>query len=585
MHKFAFVCYNVTKFYGVSKMTAFLYIAVLVVYFAVMIYIGLRSRKSALSVQGFVLGGRSAGPWLSAFAYGTSYFSAVIFIGYAGQFGWNFGLAATWIGIGNAVIGSLLAWAVLGKRTRVMTQQLDSATMPDYFGKRFGDNKLKIFASIIVFVFLIPYTASLYKGLGSLFAMAFNIPYFVCIIVMAAVTAVYVLVGGYMATVWNDFIQGLIMLFGIIVIIAAVVINFGGLGQAITDLSQISADSEQLGAYTSFFGPDLYGLIMVVILTSLGTWGLPQMVQKFYAIKSEGSIKKGMIISTVFALVVAGGCYFLGGFGRLAYSTDGKVMYDEIIPSMLADALPPVLIALVLVLVVSASMSTLSSLVMSSSSTLTLDLIKGGIKKDLSHKGQMRLIRIFVAVFIVISAVIAIIYDELGLAFIAQMMGVSWGALAGAFLAPYLFSLYWKRTTKKACYTCFIFGITISIAALVISLCGESLPVGFKESFIYEYLFSSSIYVGTWTMIAGFVIVPVVSLLTEKPDKATLDKLFTPFCAMDAAMEKASVGFLGSRSEIIVNGVDRTEQANADGESEASDEKKADEISNTERKE
>ena len=540
-------------------MTVFLYIAVLVVYFAVMIYIGLRSRKSALSVQGFVLGGRSAGPWLSAFAYGTSYFSAVIFIGYAGRFGWDFGLAATWIGIGNAVIGSLLAWAVLGKRTRVMTQQLDSATMPDYFGKRFGDNKLKIFASVIVFIFLIPYTASLYKGLGSLFAMAFDIPYFVCIIVMAVVTAVYVLVGGYMATVWNDFIQGLIMLFGIVIIIVAVVADFGGLQQAVTDLSQISSGGEQLGAYTSFFGPDLYGLIMVVILTSLGTWGLPQMVQKFYAIKSEGSIKKGMIISTVFALIVAGGCYFLGGFGRLAYNADGSVMYDDIIPTMLSGALHPVLIALVLVLVVSASMSTLSSLVMSSSSTLTLDLIKGGIKKDLSHKGQMRLIRVFVVAFIVISAVIAIIYDEFGLSFIAQMMGVSWGALAGAFLAPYLFSLYWKRTTKAACYVCFAFGVAISVVALILSLCDGSLPPEFKQTFIYKYLFSSSIYVGTWTMIAGFIIVPVVSLLSKRPDKTVLDKLFTPFCALDAAMEKASVGFLGSRSAILVNGAEKKE--------------------------
>lgn len=550
-------------------MSAILYIAVLVIYFAVMIYVGLRSRKSALSVQGFVLGGRTAGPWLSAFAYGTSYFSAVIFIGYAGQFGWNFGLAATWIGIGNAVIGSLLAWAVLGKRTRVMTQQLDSATMPDYFGKRFGDNKLKIFASIIVFIFLIPYTASLYKGLGSLFAMAFDIPYFVCIIVMAVVTAVYVLVGGYMATVWNDFIQGLVMLFGIVVIIIAVVANFGGLEQAIADLSQISSGGEQLGEFTSFFGPDLYGLIMVVILTSLGTWGLPQMVQKFYAIKSEGSIKKGMIISTVFALVVAGGCYFLGGFGRLAYSPEGNVMYDEIIPNMLSDALSPVLIALVLVLVVSASMSTLSSLVMSSSSTLTLDLIKGGIKKDLSHKGQMRLIRIFVAAFIIVSAVIAIIYDEFGLSFIAQMMGVSWGALAGAFLAPYLFSLYWKRTTKTACYTCFAFGVAISIASFVISLCAGNLPATFTDSFIYKYLFSSSIYVGTWTMIVGFIIVPLVSLFTKKPDKGVLDKLFAPFCALDEAMEKASVGFLGSRSEIIVNGVDRSVSDSSENEDEA----------------
>lgn len=545
-----------------------LYLAVLLVYFGVMIFIGVKTRASANSVSGFVLGGRTVGPWLSAFAYGTSYFSAVIFIGYAGQFGWNYGIAATWIGIGNAVIGSLLAWAALGRRTRILTRKLDSATMPDYFGKRFGDNKLKIAASVIVFVFLIPYTASLYKGLGSLFSDAFGVPYFVCIIAMAVVTAIYVLIGGYMATVWNDFVQGIIMLAGIVVIIIAVVMNFGGFTQAINDLSSI-AEGGQQGAYTSFFGPDLYGLIMVVILTSLGTWGLPQMVQKFYSVKSDGAIKKGMIISTLFALIVAGGCYFLGGFARLTadnpaiYDASGNLLYDEIIPAMITS-LNPAVIALVLVLVVAASMSTLSSLVMSSSSTLTLDLIKG-VKKDLSHKAQISLIRIFIAVFIVISAVIAIIYDEFGLSFIAQMMGVSWGALAGSFLAPYLFSLYWKRTTKASCYACFGFGVAISIVALVISMCSGSLPQGFKDSFIYEYFFSSSIYVGSWTMIAGFAIVPIVSLFTKRPDKELVDSLFEPLRIMTAESERLYDAALGGCGKVTIVGTEAaTENADAD---------------------
>lgn len=516
-------------------MEVVLYIVILVLFFALMIFIGVKNSRSTKSVQGFVLGSRSVGPWLSAFAYGTSYFSAVIFIGYAGQFGWKFGIAATWIGIGNALIGSLLAWAVLGKRTRVMTQQLDSATMPDFFGKRFADSKLKIAASVIVFIFLIPYTASLYKGLGSLFEMAFNIPYWVCILIMAVITGVYVLIGGYMATAWNDFIQGIVMLVGIIVVVAAVLLGYGGLSQALADLSQIDSGSLN-GAYVSFFGPDLYGLLMVIILTSLGTWGLPQMVQKYYAIKNEGSIKKGMIISTLFALIVAGGCYFLGGFGRLL-GGDYSGNYDAIIPALISD-LNPIIIALVLVLVVAASMSTLASLVMSSSSTLTLDLIKG-VRKDMGHKSQMFLIRFFIALFIVVSAVIAIVYEEFGLSFIAEMMGVSWGALAGAFLAPYLYSLYWKKTSKAGCWACFVFGVGMSLAALVISLMRSSgaLSDSFMQSFLYKYFFSSSVYVGTWTMLIGFLIVPVVSLFTRAPDGRMLDKLFRPFGQMNQALE------------------------------------------------
>ena len=530
-------------------MEVILYIAVLLVYFAVMIAIGVKNSRSSRSVNGFVLGGRSVGPWLSAFAYGTSYFSAVIFIGYAGQFGWNFGVAATWIGIGNALIGSMLAWAVLGKRTRVMTQQLDSATMPDYFGKRFSDDKLKIAASVIVFIFLIPYTASLYKGLGSLFAMAFDVPYWVCILIMAAVTAAYVLVGGYMATVWNDFIQGIIMLFGIAAVVIAVLLSKGGLSAALGELSQIPSGNLQ-GAFVSFFGPDLYGLIMVVLLTSLGTWGLPQMVQKFYALKSEKSVRTGMVVSTLFALIVAGGCYFLGGFGRLFFETGDTPAYDQIIPQMLSESLPVVLIALVLVLVVSASMSTLSSLVMSSSSTLTLDLI-GGVKKNLSHKGKMTLIRVFVAVFIVVSAVIAIVYEEFKLSFIAQMMGVSWGALAGSFLAPYLLSLYWKKTSKAGCWACFAFGVSMSVVSLALSLCSSVLPISFTESFIYKYLFSSSIYSGVWTMLAGFVIVFAVSSFTRKPSRKAMEVLFAPFENTDEPSSESALDASGTESETL----------------------------------
>ena len=303
-------------------------LVLLVIFFAIMVGVGIYSRRHIASVDGFVLGGRSVGPWLTAFAYGTSYFSAVVFVGYAGQFGWKYGIASTWIGIGNAVLGSLLAWVVLGRRTKVMTQHLGSRTMPDFFGQRYDSKALKIVASVIVFVFLIPYTASVYNGLSRLFEMAFNIPYTWCVIVMAAFTAIYVILGGYMATAINDFIQGIIMLIGIVAVVAAVLSGQGGFMNAISEMSQIPSDvavtQGQPGAFTSFFGPDPINLLGVVILTSLGTWGLPQMIGKFYAIKDEKSINTGTVISTLFAVVVSGGCYFLGGFGRLF---DGRQHY------------------------------------------------------------------------------------------------------------------------------------------------------------------------------------------------------------------------------------------------------------------
>lgn len=437
-------------------------VTMLVIFFAVMIGVGIASRQQAASVNGFVLGGRNVGPWLTAFAYGTSYFSAVVFVGYAGQFGWKYGLASTWIGIGNAVLGSLLAWVVLGRRTRIMSHHLKAATMPDFFGKRFDSNALRIAASVIVFVFLIPYTASLYNGLSRLFGMAFDIPYAACVVIMATLTGVYVILGGYMATAINDFIQGIIMIGGIIAVIAAVLSAQGGFMEAVGKLSQFESDVSvtmgQPGAFTSFFGPDPLNLFGVIILTSLGTWGLPQMVHKFYTIKNEKAVKTGTVISTVFAVIISGGCYFLGGFGRLfdtpeIYGEGGKIIYDAIVPAMLST-LPDILIGVVVILVLSASMSTLSSLVLTSSSTLTLDFIKGNIAKNLSEKKQLFVMRVLIVFFIAVSVFLALDPP----AFIAQLMGISWGALAGAFLAPFLYGLFWKRTTKAAVWASFFTG-------------------------------------------------------------------------------------------------------------------------------
>lgn len=487
-------------------------ITLLIIFFAIMVVIGIYARNSAATVNGFVLGGRSVGPWLSAFAYGTSYFSAVVFVGYAGQFGWKYGIASVWIGIGNALIGSLLAWIVLGRRTRIMSQHLSSRTMPDFFGSRYDSKALKITASIIAFVFLVPYTASVYSGLSRLFGMAFNIPYAVCVVIMALFTAVYVILGGYMATAMNDFIQGIIMLGGIIAVIASVLSGQGGFMEAIRKMAEIPSDMPatlgQQGAFTSFFGTDPLNLLGVVVLTSLGTWGLPQMIHKFYAIRNEKAIRTGTIISTIFAIVVSGGCYFLGGFSRLfddvsIYKADGSIIYDAIIPHMLST-IPDVMIGIVVVLVLSASMSTLSSLVLTSSSTLTLDFLKDNFIKNMSEKKQLVTMQVLIVFFIVVSVVIALNPP----AFIAQLMGVSWGALAGAFLAPFLYGLYWKGVTRAGVWAGFAAGVGITVSNL------------------FLHYIASPINAGALAMVAGLIVVPLVSFITPRMDSAVVAQVF-----------------------------------------------------------
>lgn len=488
---------------------------VLAVYLALMIGIGVYYRKKTSSVSDFVLGGRGLGAWFTAFAYGTSYFSAVIFVGYAGKFGWSYGVASTWIGIGNAVIGSWLAWKVLGRRTRIMSKHLEAKTMPEFFEKRYGSKMLKIVSALIVFVFLIPYTASVYNGLSRLFEKGFGIPYKYCIIGMALFTAVYVIMGGYKATALNDFIQGIVMLVGITAVVFAVLNENGGLGQSLDMLGEIPAPDGRTDMYNSILGPDPINLVGVIILTSLGTWGLPQMVQKFYAVKDDKAIKTGTIVSTFFAVVVAGGCYFLGGFGRLfAENVNGVPAegFDSIVPIMM-ERLPSLLFGLVIVLVLSASMSTLSSLVLTSSSTLTIDLIKPMAKNKIDEKKELLIMRIFIGVFLLISVILAIITLENPQTVISTLMSISWGALAGAFLAPFMYGLFWRGVTKAAVLTSFICGVGITLVHMFYYTFGG------RTGTLGGLNLASPINAGAFAMIFGLIIVPVVSLIT-KNDKS-----------------------------------------------------------------
>jgi len=406
-----------------------------------------------------------------------------------------------------------------------MSNYLKASTMPEFFGKRFNSSAIRIAASLITFIFLIPYTASVYNGLSRLFGMAFDIPYEACVIGMAVLTGVYVVLGGYMASSITDFIQGIIMLFGIVAVIVSVLNGHGGFTEAMRSLANVTDPAyDTPGIFASFFGTDLGSLIGVVVLTSLGTMGLPQMVHKFYAIKDERSIKTGTIVSTFFALVIAGGSYFLGGFGRLMsgnpaiYAENGSVVYDTIIPQMLAP-LGDLLIGIVVVLVLSASMSTLSSLVLTSSSTLTLDLIKPVFAKKMDNKKQLLTMRTFIVFFIALSIIIAMNKNT----FIAQLMGYSWGALAGSFLGPFLYSLYSKKITRASVWASFAVGVGITVTNM-----------------IFGYI-ASPINAGAIAMVLSLIVVPLVSLITPKMPKAETDSIFDCFYETVTVSKKRSL--------------------------------------------
>ena len=458
-----------------------------------MLAIGLVSYKKANSVNGFLLGGRKIGPWMSAFAYGTSYFSAVIFIGYAGKTGWQIGLGGAMIGIGNALLGSLLAWLVLAKRTRAMTHKLNAKTMPEFFASRFDSRPLKAVAACIIFIFLVPYSASVYMGLGYLLdAVLPGIRYEYCMLFIAVVTALYLVLGGYVAASRTDFIQGIIMIVGVILMVVFIVNapEVGGVAQGVDSLRAIDENLVK-----AFGGANFTPLMSTILLTSFGTWGLPQMVHKFYAIKDDKAIKKAIIISTAFALIISTSAYFVGAFGRLFLDNQLPAEgYDAVMPAILVQAMSDgiggtIVLNIIILLVLSASMSTLSSIVLTSSSAISIDLIQGYIKPNISKKASLFSLRALCLTFIAVSLLIALLKP----AFIMTLMSFSWGTVSGAFIGPFILGLYNKKANKIGAWsgmvlglgTCLVFTVIYRFSAEIAPLMGViSMIVSVVASFV-----------------------------------------------------------------------------------------------------
>jgi len=502
-------------------------IIALCLYAAAMVLIGCISYGKSKTLDGFLIGGRNIGAWATAFAYGTTYFSAVVFVGYAGQHGWNIGLGSVWIGIGNAVLGCLLSWLLFANRTRKMTKTIQAKTMPEYFEKRYFSRGLKILAAIIIFIFLVPYSAAVYKGLGSLFSAVFpGVETWVWMLIIACLTAVYLVAGGYIATAYTDLIQGVIMIAGVICLIKAVLghESVGGLAGLVTNLSNFESlpgdpnpiTGEQL---TNIFGGSSFKFLCFnIMLTSFGTWGLPQMIGKFYAIKDTAAIKRGTIISTIFCVIIGCGAYLIGSTSRLILGgqlPEGGI--DAVIPSLLMEVLSNgtfgiILLAIIMILLLSASMSTLQAVVLTSASAVAVDLIPALRKKETKPEKQVLLTRVLCLVFVACS----FIFATQNIPIIVSLMSFSWGVVSGCFIGPYIWGLFSKKITKAGAYAGILSGLlVVGIATLVITLNAD-----------FAAAAKMSPEMGVSAMAVSMVIVPVVSAFTKVKDTKKVDEIF-----------------------------------------------------------
>jgi len=504
-------------------MSSWVYISVVVLYVLVMLGIGYWCMRRTKSVGDFFLGGRTLGPWMSAFAYGTTYFSAVLFIGYAGKLGWGFGIHTMWIVLGNTLIGTVLAWKVLAGRTRDMTVRLNAITMPEFLRARYGNTPLQVIAALVVFIFLVPYSASVLMGLSYLFEMTLHISYESALYFLTGLTAIYLVMGGYFAVAVSDFIRGIIEFAGVMIMVYLLAHRpeIGGFVQATNKLladptaapGLAAAKALGTGSWLAVTAPGWLTLLSLVLITSFGPWSLPQMVQKFYSIRSRSDVTRALVIAGVFALFMAFGAYYSGALTHLYYgpklpaelmSPKGPI-WDKIMPHFITTSgLPGVLVMIIVLMVFSASMSSLSSLVLVSSSAIAIDVYGAFVDRHANPKRTMALLRCLCAVFVGCSLYIALKRPV----FIVNLMIMSWGSLAGVFLAPYVYGLFWKRTTLGGVYAGIAVGL-VSAFTLFSTWGADGVPLA-----------------GAITMFLPLVVVPLVSLITPRLPGKVVDAAF-----------------------------------------------------------
>lgn len=480
-------------------------------YLLSMVFIGLRGRTKTTDLTTFVVGGRKAGPWVSALAYGATYFSAVLFIGYAGRSGWDFGLWAVLIGVGNGVLGAYLSWKILAPKTREVTRRLKIKSMPQMFEKRYHSEKMKLFSAIVIFVFMIPYSASVYSGLSYLCEAVLKIDYTLAMFLIAAVAAVYLVLGGYLASLTADFVQGILIIGGVVFMIIFVM-NSPTVGGFYEGISNVLNKMDAAGILR-LDGNGIIGLISLILLTSIGTWGMPQMIHKFYGIETAEGVKHGRIISTAFCILVSSGAYFIGGLSRLFFDAvptlNGVKNYDLIVPGILGT-LPVVLLGIIMVLVLSASVSTLSGITLTSCSTMTMDIFPKFMGKGYDKKKTFLATRLLCLLFIILSFIIALYKSP-----ILMLMSFSWGTIAGSFLSPYLLGLLWKRMNRKGAWAGMLSGFFTSIGLTVIS--------GFNAGQAATF--------GVIAMAVSFIVCIIVSLCTKNEDAEYVEAKETYFAA------------------------------------------------------
>lgn len=426
------------------------YVIVLVVYLGLLVAIGVVTSGRSRNAGDFAIGGRSVGPWVTALSFVAAYYSSVVIIG-GGAFGWKFGLSTLWVGAGNVLIGTTLAWIILGRRIRRFTENLDAMTLPGFFSGRYASPETRIFSAAATALFLIIYNVSVLKGMANSFEVLMDLPYWAGVVISGTVILFYTAVGGYLAVVYTSFVQALVMIAALVLLTFMSLQKVGGMAALADKLNTVDPGLVNTPGVWGWAG-----LISFTLIVSLGTWGMPQLLVRFYSIKNDKMLRLGTVIVTIGASVALLP-YLNGAVARVLVPQLDSA--DQAIPALTALVLNDWGGALFLAGVVAAGMSTFAGVLIIISSSMVRDVWITGLGRQLTPGAELKANRIMSLAVGLISLLIALKPPAL----VLVLTAFSWAVIASTNLWPLLFGLYWKRTSAKATFWSMIAGVSAAL--------------------------------------------------------------------------------------------------------------------------
>ena len=455
-----------------------IYFYVFVVYFLLMIGIGWQASKAVHSPSAYFLADRNLKSWITAISSTASSESAWAVLGTVGL-AYKEGLSVIWF-LPGCLLGYVINWFLLADRLRKKSLETQALTLPDYLERHFRDStrSLRMLSVVIVFSCMMAYIAAQFTAIGKTFDAIFGIPHHISIPFGAAVIVAYTMLGGFLAVAWTDFVQGIIMVFGMVFLTILVVIHLGGFAEMLSKVYIVSPQTlEWTGGKTL---PVFIGSIIGLLGIGLGYPGQPHVLNRYMAAKDSQTISRGTWIAFIWGFLVYASAILLGVAGNALIP--GLVDPEHLFPRSAEMVLPPLASAIVLTGILAAIMSTVSAQIIVAGSSVSHDFYSKTLRKELSHQETLKITRLTILTLGIGSAVFALMETRVVFWFVL----FAWSGLGASFGPLILFTLYSKKVTRQGALAGMMAGFFVTIVWKV---------TGLSDEIVYElvpaFLFSA----------------------------------------------------------------------------------------------